>query len=122
MSRPKLNELSAQAQAEASAQLARTPKPRTVQLVHAEPLRFEPNVKPVKPAKPTKKTPLAVVVAFFASHGVPAPEAEFKFAPDRKWRFDFCWSPQRIALEVDGGIWVGGRHTRGSGFAKDMEK
>jgi hypothetical protein len=56
--------------------------------------------------------------------GVPIPEAEYQFAPPRKWRFDFAWPDQKVALEVDGGIWIkgGGRHTRGSGWLKDTEK
>jgi hypothetical protein len=55
--------------------------------------------------------------------GLPAPKAEFRFHAKRKWRFDFAWpAPDLVALEVEGGIFSGGRHTRGAGFAKDMEK
>lgn len=50
------------------------------------------------------------------------PVAEYRFAPPRKWRFDFAFVEQKIAIEVEGGVWTGGRHTRGSGFLKDMEK
>jgi very-short-patch-repair endonuclease len=49
-------------------------------------------------------------------------EAEHRFAPPRKWRFDYAIVEQRVAIEVEGGVWTRGRHTRGSGFVKDMEK
>ena len=67
---------------------------------------------------------------------------EFIFHPTRKWRFDFVISDfddqhkldvcmermpghlvkKAIAVEIEGGTWSRGRHTRGSGFAKDCEK
>jgi hypothetical protein len=54
--------------------------------------------------------------------GLPAPAEEYRFHGTRKWRFDFAWPSHKLALEVEGGTFVGGRHTRGSGFAKDLEK
>lgn len=47
---------------------------------------------------------------------------EFYFSNKRKWRVDFCWPDQRLAVEIEGGSWTGGRHTRGKGFQGDMEK
>ncbi len=47
---------------------------------------------------------------------------EHKFHPKRKWRFDYAIPDHKIALEVEGGVWTGGRHTSSSGFLKDMEK
>ena len=52
----------------------------------------------------------------------PVPEQELKFHDTRKWRFDYAWPKHKVALEVEGGIFSGGRHTRGVGFLKDMEK
>ena len=42
----------------------------------------------------------------------------------RQWRIDYYFEAngRRVALEVEGGIWTQGRHTRGSGFKRDMEK
>ncbi|HET9680326.1 MAG TPA: hypothetical protein VFP95_07190 [Gammaproteobacteria bacterium] len=54
--------------------------------------------------------------------GLPAPEREFKFHSSRRWRFDFAWPPEKVALEVQGGHWTNGRHVRGKGFAGDCEK
>jgi hypothetical protein len=54
--------------------------------------------------------------------GLPAPETERRFHPTRLWRFDYAWPEQKVALEVEGGIWSKGRHTRGRGYIGDMEK
>lgn len=47
---------------------------------------------------------------------------EFKFHPKRRWRFDYAIPEHRIALEVEGGVWTNGRHTRPQGFLGDIEK
>lgn len=51
-----------------------------------------------------------------------SPIREYPFAVGRKWRFDFAFVNERVAVEIEGGTWNGGRHTRGSGFVKDCEK
>ncbi|MDC4620718.1 DUF559 domain-containing protein [Acinetobacter baumannii] len=49
-------------------------------------------------------------------------EQEYKFHQTRKWRADFLITGTKILVEVEGGIWSGGRHTRGNGYIGDMEK
>jgi len=53
--------------------------------------------------------------------GIP-PEREYRFHPTRRWRFDVAFPKQRVAVELEGGVWTLGRHTRGKGFRGDMEK
>lgn len=50
------------------------------------------------------------------------PTPEFMFHPTRKWRMDYAWPDQKVCLEVEGGAFIGGRHTSGAGFIGDMEK
>ncbi|MCF0187926.1 MAG: hypothetical protein HUK04_00305 [Bacteroidaceae bacterium] len=47
---------------------------------------------------------------------------EHTFHPERRWRFDYAIPTYRIAIEVEGGVWTGGRHTRPQGFLGDIEK
>lgn len=47
---------------------------------------------------------------------------EHRFHATRLWRFDYAVPAYKIALEVEGGVWTGGRHTSPKGFLADMEK
>lgn len=60
--------------------------------------------------------------AYCAANGLAMPVKEYRFHPQRKWRFDYCWIANKVAVEIDGGIWQEGRHTRGSGFIADQQK
>jgi hypothetical protein len=73
---------------------------------------------------PTKGELAAGAVADWCRReGLPAPETEHYFARPRRWRFDCAWlTPRKVALELHGKTWAGGRHTRGKGFAADREK
>lgn len=62
------------------------------------------------------------LVAQIAAVRLPAPMREFRFHPLRKWRSDLAWPVQRVLVEVEGGSFVSGRHSRGLGMRKDAEK
>jgi very-short-patch-repair endonuclease len=64
----------------------------------------------------------AVFFALLTQNGLPTPTPEYRFHPSRRWRIDFAFPEQKVALEVEGGVWTKGRHLRGTGFLKDMEK
>ena len=50
------------------------------------------------------------------------PDREYRFHPSRRWRFDFAWPREKIAVEIEGGVYSQGRHTRGRGFTEDCIK
>lgn len=49
---------------------------------------------------------------------------EYQFAPKRKFRMDYYGETngKKFCIELEGGIYIRGRHTRPSGFLRDMEK
>lgn len=63
--------------------------------------------------------------------GLPGWEREFVFHPTRKWRFDLCHPAHKIAVEIEGLVFVDrsgpnpmltGRHASVKGFLGDVEK
>jgi hypothetical protein len=69
-----------------------------------------------------RKAKSRIEQAFLLRWDGPALEPEHRFHPTRKWRFDYAHKPSKVALEIEGAMWSGGRHTRPTGFAGDIEK
>lgn len=73
--------------------------------------------------KPSEKSHLEeTLVLQMKRENLPPAVRGHRFHPVRKWEFDFCYPEHKIAFEVEGGIWISGRHNRASGFIKDIEK
>ena len=59
---------------------------------------------------------------YWQSLGGPELKCEFTFHPTRRWRSDFAHIESWRLIEIEGGIWIQGRHNRPQGFAADAEK
>ena len=66
-------------------------------------------------------------------HGLPRPEPEVVFCHGRKWAFDWLFRlpmpgamdgiyEVHVAVEIQGGLFSGGRHTRGAALLAEYEK
>jgi len=63
-----------------------------------------------------------IFFSILSEAGITRPHTEYRFHEKRKWRFDYAWPESMVALEVEGGVWTRGRHVRGAGFIRDMDK
>lgn len=70
-------------------------------------------------ARKHEPQPIPPLVAPLLPHGG---VAEYQFCEHREWRFDYAWPEHRVALEIEGGVWSGGRHVRGRGYVNDLTK
>ena len=52
----------------------------------------------------------------------PAPVSEYRFDSVRRFRLDYAWPEQRVGVELQGGTYTQGRHTRGPGYDADCVK
>ena len=48
--------------------------------------------------------------------------AQSRLVPNRDFRFDFAHERTKVAIEIEGGTWARGAHSRGRGYAEDCEK
>lgn len=49
-------------------------------------------------------------------------QREYRFHDKRGWLLDFAETKTQVAIEIEGGVWSRGRHTRGAGFIEDCIK
>ena len=62
-----------------------------------------------------------------AAEGLPEPWREYVFAPERRFRADYCWLSHRtkwfgVIVEKNGGVWHKGGHSSPKGILRDWEK
>lgn len=62
------------------------------------------------------------LVGLCRAAGLSLPIPEYRFDTVRRYRFDYAWPLRMVAVEIDGGVWTQGRHTRGKGFIEDQRK
>jgi very-short-patch-repair endonuclease len=68
-----------------------------------------------------KKPPEDILAEELEEHNVLA-ERQYRFSHSRRWKFDFAWPSIMLAVEVEGGVYSGGRHVTGTGYTADCEK
>ena len=66
---------------------------------------------------PQSKTLPRQAIALTPRRMLPVPLAD-----RQRWRANFAYLPGRVLIEIEGGIWVQGRHNRAAGFNADLEK
>jgi hypothetical protein len=60
--------------------------------------------------------------AQLADYGLPQWESNYHFYPGRRLEMDVAWPKYKVGIEVQGGIWIKGGHSSGTGLLRDYEK
>jgi len=47
---------------------------------------------------------------------------EAQIIPHRKYRYDFYYPEANLCIEIQGGVWSNGAHSRPTGITRDYEK
>jgi hypothetical protein len=82
----------------------------------------QPAIKGKRAGSPLSE-PQRAFLTLCKAHGLPEPAEEYPFAEEigRKWRFDWVFEGW-LALEIQGGLFVEGRHAQGAALLKEHEK
>ena len=83
--------------------------------------KTKPRTQSVRPAKKEQESAEGTLAMQLQALNVPF-EREFRFHSTRRWRADFHIIGRQLLIEVEGGVWSGGRHTRAKGYLGDIEK
>lgn len=99
---------------------------------YAEMLKRNPEIVVTQDDRPAARPPIPATtdtdslsgdfVKLWRDLDGPALVAEHRFDATRKWRLDFAHLVTKTAIEINGGVWSGGRHVRGAGYLRDREK
>ena len=106
------------------------PKPKVGRreplILTTQPVRVEP-ANPI--LNPDKRSSLErQFLAIWKAFGMPMvgvePVEQHRFHESRNWRFDFAWPVEKIAVELEGGVWSRRKmaHNTGAGIQRDIAK
>lgn len=94
---------------------------KDVERLTGEKVEIKVNSKIAKKVKSVGKDYVGMISSALTILGVEHVR-EYKFLHDRRFKFDIAIPQQNVAVEFEGGIFSGGRHTRGKGYANDAKK
>lgn len=90
----------------------------------SEPAAQRPHTAKPKKTHPDREAQFLRLWQIYAPNGLVAPTAQHRFHSKRRWRFDFAWPSQLLAVEIDGGIFQAKAtgHRSITGVMRDGEK
>lgn len=81
-------------------------------------------IKAKRTRKKAERSKLEENFLYVWTYGINGPDLveEHRFAPDRKWRFDFAHLASKVAVEIEGLCRGHSRHTTHGGYRNDCAK